>query len=135
MYAQAAYPINFLNFFQMFNPNVIVPQHPQNQNKEKDHRKKSTREESRKPKPIAEKQTKAEKAPVVTEDMKNELGDQLYDYVLNLGTYDDDLTGRITGVLLESIEYADLKKKIDTKSPELIVIIKEIVENLKKIHK
>ncbi|EMD48209.1 polyadenylate-binding protein [Entamoeba histolytica HM-3:IMSS] len=133
MYAQTAYPINFLNFFQMFNPNVIVPQHPQNQNKEKDHRKKSTREESRKPKPIAEKQPKVEKAPIINEDMKNELGDQLYDYILSLGLYDEDLTGRITGVLLESIEYADLKKKIDTKSPELTVIIKEIVENLKKI--
>ena len=60
----------------------------------------------------------------------NQLGDDIYDYIEGLGKYDEEETGRITGVLLESFEYAKLKEKLNNKS-ELKKVVEEISETLK----
>ena len=67
----------------------------------------------------------------VTEDMKNELGDALFDYISDKHGFDEDTTGRVTGILLESLEYFDLKDKLEKNKEELDKVIKEINETLK----
>ena len=62
--------------------------------------------------------------------MKNDLGDNLYDYIVEKHQFDEEMTGRITGVLLESLEYQDLKNKLLNNKEELDAIIKEIKLNL-----
>lgn len=80
------------------------------------------------PKPAAPVQP--EKEVVVTQEMKNDLGDNLYDYIIDKHQFDDEMTGRITGVLLESLDYHDLKKKLSENKNDLDAIIQEIKMNL-----
>ena len=60
----------------------------------------------------------------------NQLGDDIYDYIEGLGKYDEEETGKITGVLLESFEYAKLKEKFNNKA-ELQRDVEEISETLR----
>lgn len=82
-------------------------------------------------KPREEPKPKVEKE-IITDDMKNDLGDKLFDHILEKG-YDEDLTGRITGVLLESLDYIELKKKMEDSKEELDKIIEEVKVTLEKM--
>ena len=62
--------------------------------------------------------------------MKNDLGDNIYDYIMDKFNYDDEMTGRITGVLLESLDYYDLKNYFENDKKKLDEIIEEVKTNL-----
>ena len=72
---------------------------------------------------VPKRQQKPEHQP--TEEELNQLGDDIYDYIDSLGKYDEEETGKITGVLLESYEYKVLKDKLNNK-----VDLKKIVEGV-----
>ena len=119
--------------------NGMRPTRPQNRQKvdgsTKKPRTQNKQMERRNQKPVEQKQEQAvaqiaSKVEVVTPEMKNDLGDNLYDYIIDVHKFDDEMTGRITGVLLESLEYHDLKKKLTDNQNELNAIILEIKVNL-----
>ncbi|EKE37514.1 hypothetical protein ENUP19_0259G0040 [Entamoeba nuttalli] len=132
------FPVNFLQYFQLFPSvfNTSMNRQPKPGNKQP--RNVSASQNAKKKSKVdnnIKKQSKSiEKAPTVTEEMKNNLGDQLYDFILGIEDYDEEITGRITGVLLESIEYSELNNMLKNKIEELKSVIKEVHENLKKIN-
>jgi len=64
-------------------------------------------------------------------DEVQDLGDQIYDYIENeMKLEDDELIGKITGVLLSSYDYYILREKYDKK--EIRPVVDDIVENLKE---
>ncbi|KAL7712962.1 Polyadenylate-binding protein [Entamoeba marina] len=69
----------------------------------------------------------------VTDEMRNDLGNELYEHVENMGTYDDELVARITGVLLESFDYNDLVDKLKSPVQLLNPVISEIVDTLNNV--
>ena len=65
-----------------------------------------------------------------TEEEINQLGDDLYDYIESLGQYDEEEIGKITEVLLESINYTQLRAKLNNNRQELNRNIEEISNTL-----
>ena len=63
--------------------------------------------------------------------MKNDLGDALFSYISDKHGFDEDTVGRITGVLLGSLDYFDLLNKLKKNKEELDKVIKENNETLK----
>ncbi|KAL7712084.1 PABC domain-containing protein [Entamoeba marina] len=66
----------------------------------------------------------------LSDELINVIGDQIYDYVEELGRYNEDLIARITGVILESFDVKKLEDKLKNPDQELIPIIDEIGDTL-----
>ena len=98
---------------------------------EKPKQRQNTRREQKQK--VKQEQPKVVEKEVVTEEMKNDLGDNLYDYIFEKHQFDEEMTGRITGVLLESLEYPELKNKLEKNKEELDVIIKEVKVTLENM--
>ncbi|KAL7711970.1 Polyadenylate-binding protein [Entamoeba marina] len=69
---------------------------------------------------------------VVTKEMSEDLGNNLYDYISEKLHFDEDTSARITGVLLESLNYYDLKERLETDQESLKKTIVLVGEELKK---
>nr|BAN40340.1 polyadenylate-binding protein, cytoplasmic and nuclear, putative [Entamoeba invadens] len=70
----------------------------------------------------------------ITEDMRNELGENLFLYVEKYTKADEEKNGRITGVLLDSIKFEQLKAMLNNEDKKDINgVIDEVIETLKKI--
>jgi len=80
-------------------------------------------------------QPPAQPKVTITEEMKNELGDNLYTIIDDMGKYSEDDVGRITGVMLESFEYGVLDKMVKENGEELKRVINEVDETLKNMDK
>lgn len=129
------YPINYFQYLQLF-PHIFRGQwdgKPKGMNQKPKGTKGQKRQDQKVSKQVEPKQAPVEpvveQTKVVTDDMKNDLGDKLYDHILSMG-YEEELTGRITGVLLDSLEYDQLKDKIDNNKTELNKIIEEVKQTL-----
>jgi len=65
---------------------------------------------------------------VVTEEMKNALGEQVYDSIIEF-KFDEETAGRVTGILLESYDYKELLRM--SKDPKKLQnIAKDVVDKL-----
>ena len=69
----------------------------------------------------------------VTKQMMEELGNKVYEYIIEKHHFDEDMTGRIVGVMLESLGYADLKNQFENNKEKLDAIIKEVKATLSMI--
>ncbi|KAL7719926.1 hypothetical protein QTN25_003043 [Entamoeba marina] len=67
------------------------------------------------------------------EELINIISDQIYDYVEQLGEYDEDLIARITGVFLESFDVGELERKLKNPEQELSPVIDEIADTLRNM--
>ena len=76
-----------------------------------------------------ERHTKQNKKP--TEEEKNTLGDEIYDYIESLHKYSDDDNGQITGILLESFNFYELKRKFKN-GKQFDKIVAEVYQSMKE---
>ncbi|ELP86367.1 polyadenylate-binding protein, putative [Entamoeba invadens IP1] len=134
-----AFPLNYMTpLFQMFGAQMgaffqqqqqqqrrpVGPKKPRVERSEKIEKKKyEQKKEEKKPEP--------KKEIEVTDNMRNDLGEKIYTFVENLKKYDEEMIGRITGILLESIEYSVLLPMMDDHE-QLIKVIEQIHESVTK---
>jgi len=135
MYGQFATPFS-LYPFSVMNPNYRQqkpnkPGNKKNNQKGQKSNDKSTRKNNAPAPAQPEQFTKVddnEEDEEVDEQKLQELGDDIYDYIEKLGKYDEEKTGKITGILLQSYKYKELRKQFDEK--KLNPIIEDIVKKL-----
>ncbi|ELP86374.1 polyadenylate-binding protein, cytoplasmic and nuclear, putative [Entamoeba invadens IP1] len=150
------YPMNYAFFNQMMNfmsqnmqpyglPGMYPPQGQQQRqrinpgNTKKTRQQKSNNEPRSRPVPKKEEyQEEPISKPVpkpqeqVTDEMKNDLGEALYSFIDDLHMFSDEETvGRITGILLESVPYGQLKEMSDNAKDHLKEVVMEIEKSIK----
>ncbi|KAL7717173.1 Polyadenylate-binding protein [Entamoeba marina] len=79
------------------------------------------------------KQPKQVQKTNITDDMINDLGDSIYLYIEGLNEYDEETIGKITGVLLDSIDYHQLNNKLKNPKAKLLPLIREAASKLKNL--
>lgn len=123
------YPINYFQYLSLVPHSFYKYAGGGRPNVSKSNGQKKGGDRKRKEPQQVQKPVEQPKKVEVTEEMKNDLGDKLYDYIFSM-KYGEELTGRITGVLLESLEYEELKKKLEQEQEELKEIINEVKNTL-----